>query len=309
MDGKDNGIPLFNYTADLSDIPMFARAGSIIPTIKVRSGNTIGLAMKPIEELIWSVYLAQGAPQSGSGTVYEDDGATSAYYERDSSTITTAIYNISTSSFESNLPVEENARKLPYARLVKSLSFTVSTSGHCERLPTSRATIIRLVNSLPPSRVDANGLSIPYARFGGPNTWTYKSKESAVVIELISSKVSEGLQVTVDGVADDGKTVPDGIGFQLERAIAAKAALDEAQLTPGSQTGEDKFTGNLLLAASSASSLEYWAGENGLEFQSVLARYPSYPGGAIKKLQQMKSVGTKKRNRIARAIALLQSTL
>ena len=50
-----------------------------------------------------------------------------------------------------------------------------------------------------------------------------------------------------------------GVRFQMGRAIAAKATLDEIRLTPGSHTGQDKLAGHLLLASSAVSSLDFMA--------------------------------------------------
>ena len=45
-------------------------------------------------------------------------------------------------------------------------------------LPTSRTYIIKLVNTMPPSSVFANGVSVAYSRYGtdGNTAWTYDGR-------------------------------------------------------------------------------------------------------------------------------------
>lgn len=313
--GADDGTTSLAWLADLNDIPMFARAGSIVPSIAVRSGATIGLAMKPYDELIWTIYLASGGPISGIGTLYEDDGISTAYHDRSSFTVTSASYNISNSiQYEAEEEIADETirrrRTQSAVSVTKVLKFSVSTDGHSEKNPTSRATTLRLVNMLPPASVVANGLSIQFSRFGGKGSWSFDSKDAAVVVELPFSQVAEGLEIVVEttrkGLANDAEFSVDGIGFQLQRAIAAKAAMDDIRKTPGSQTGQDKLAGHLLLAASSGSSLEYSAGLTDQDaFETVLKSYQLHFDGAYHELQQMDV----KNPRVARAQLLLESAL
>lgn len=319
LKGSDDGASSIDFMADLKDIPLFARAGSIIPTIPIRPGRTLGLAMKPFDELIWNVYLADGAPISGSGTVYEDDGMSTAYHDRKSFTVTTATYNISNTvnSYDEELqilrrlksPLADNGISLEST--TKTITFTVSTSGHCDKLPTTRATTIRLVNTAPPDSVVVNGLSLPFARFGGQGTWSYESKHSAVKVELPVSQVAEGLQVELaipESAVDSG--VLDGIGFKLQRAISAKAALDEIRRAPGSQTGQDKLPGSLLLAASAESRLEYLAGlPSKTDFNNLVSAYRTYLVSALGEVQEIDTHDDHVKSRVARAVSRLQSAL
>lgn len=320
LQGSQDGSSSVGWLADLNDIPIFARAGAIIPTIPVRPGNTVGLAMQNYEELVWTVYLADGAPDSGTGVVYEDDGGSMAYYDRDSYTLTTATYNISRTGTV-DMPEDQVARRLKRAQpnnqhggtvfqTTKTLTFDVSTEGHCEKLLTARATTVRLINALPPMSVDVNGQSLTYSRFGGKGTWSYESKDAAVKVELPVSQVAEGLQVVVELPDEGDQPSLCGLGFRLRRAIAAKAKLDEMRLTPGSQTGEDKLTANLMLAASAGSSLEYLAGLSTKEqFTDLMNSYNALLGGALHEVRELKAKNEATRDGIARAAALLESAL
>jgi alpha-glucosidase (family GH31 glycosyl hydrolase) len=61
---------------DISETPLFARAGAVIPTVPQVDGASIATARKPYTALSFDVY--PGA-KSGSARVYEDDGETTAY--------------------------------------------------------------------------------------------------------------------------------------------------------------------------------------------------------------------------------------
>jgi alpha-glucosidase (family GH31 glycosyl hydrolase) len=63
---------------DLREIPVFARAGAVIPTIPLVDGQTLGMTQRQYDSLVFSVF--PGAT-SGSTKVYEDDGATTAYVD------------------------------------------------------------------------------------------------------------------------------------------------------------------------------------------------------------------------------------
>ncbi|CAB9499897.1 Neutral alpha-glucosidase C [Seminavis robusta] len=319
--GDEDGSSSVDVLADLDEIPMFARAGSVIPTIPVRPGATIGLAMKQFNEIIWTVYLASDAPVSGSGMFYEDDGISTAYHERDSFTITTASYNITTSDVLAKPVGDATARKMTTLTNtsghnldpIKSttMTFTVTTSGHCEKVGTSRATTLRLVNTLPPTSVDVNGQSIPYARFGGEGTWTFDSTNAAVVIELPPSKISEGLQVTINTTGRklrEKAASLDGLGFRLQRAIAAENTLDILRISPGCQTGRNKDPGYLVRSASAGSALDYLAGlPDHDEFDNLLASIQSLLSAAHQELLIMKVVQKKDLPWVARAQTLIGS--
>ena len=137
LSGSEDGMSSIEWSADLNDIPVFARAGSIIPSIPVYPGATAGLAMKSYDEVIWTIYLAKGGPLTGSGVLYEDDGISTAYYVRDSFTVTTAVYNISENGY-TKTDVNDKADKRKLSASTKTLIFSVSTDGHCEKLPTLR---------------------------------------------------------------------------------------------------------------------------------------------------------------------------
>jgi hypothetical protein len=243
----------------LEDIPTFVKAGSIIPTLPVLPGETIGLARKEYTHLIWTVYLATGAPTSGVGTVYEDDGVSTAYL-RGKSAITTAMYKIEKSRTAHSLLRGDDDET---ATTTNTLTFTVATEGTYDTIPSFRSTTLRLTNTRPPQKVYSSGIEIPYSRFGGSGTWKYDMADAAVVIELTPSKIVDGVVVKLEmstSPTTSSLALLDGLGYRLRRANSAKATLDEIRMTPGSQTGESSLNAYLMRAASSVSNLEFLAG-------------------------------------------------
>jgi hypothetical protein len=315
LSGTRDGTSSRKWAADLSDIPMFARAGSIIPSIPVSPGRTIGLATKPFDNLVWTVYLANGGPMSGSGTVYEDDGTTTAYQTRESYRISTATFHtIKNNEFASKTKTNDGFEAETIQRrhasadttTVDVFSFTVSTQGHCDNLPTTRATTLRIVNSPPPTTVVVNQEAYRYARFGGKGTWTYDSSDMAVVVETVDLPIDKSLEIVMQITKSTAPELsPDGMGFQIKRAIAAKAALDEIRLAVGKRTHYDQQANNLLLAASMGVSLESAVGQlSRTSFDGLLKSLPKHLEGAF---QEVKCLGNSPS--VLRALALVKSAM
>lgn len=326
LEGDVDGSTSITLLADINEIPIYARAGSIIPSTPIRPGNTIGRARKPYDELVWTVYLAQGGPDSGSGIVYEDDGYSTRYDTVKDYAITTAQYKISDSSGGYGLSqmTEQFRRRVRKSTTPTiTLVFTVSTSGRLQK-EMCRATTIRFMNTFPPHSVVSNGKELPFSQFGGKDTWHFESVNAALVIELSHADVSKGVNLVVEMQSSpgDNKLILDGFGFQIARAEAAKAALDEIRITPGSRTGQDKAPGNLLLTTSLGSLLEYLAGiPSFASFEAAVRTYPKQLGSAFEEVQQLahcqntatiSDIGqagesdTRSLDRVARAISLLQ---
>lgn len=300
LTGSMDGSTYIPVTVDLSDVPLFARAGAVIPTRPVRTGNTIGLANKPYEELIWTIYFAKGVPRSGSGYVYDDDGNTLAHVRGDCA-ITTTEYNI--------------LKQVNSERITIDVSITTESNNF---VPPRRANTIRITNTLPPERVTYNAKNIPWSRFGGKATWSYDSHAMAVVVELPALSTTQEIGLIVE--TRTSKTV-DGIGFKIARAQAAKAALDEARITPGSQTGDAGTAGALLRVASMGTLLEYLAGHSLPLFEQHIGQFSALFEEARREVAAMTSSAATQRGlrderlemdpeiqyRISRALALLDT--
>jgi alpha-glucosidase (family GH31 glycosyl hydrolase) len=276
IDGAKNGSSSLSLTVDLNEIPAFVRAGAIIPSIPVRSGATIGLAMKQYEELIWTVYLADKAPLVGTGSVYEDD-ATSTSYLDGASSITYAQYTMARGSTQGATASEETST---------AIRFILSSSGlSYDERPSKRATTVRFMNTLPPSKVTFNGSEVSFSRFGGKGFWSYDATNAAVVVEIPPVSVADGFEVFVETTTGAVNSSLDGIGSRLRRINAAKETLDEIRMVPGSQTGQIPSKASLMRAASGSSTLEYLAGHSRSDFDSLVQSYHSLLKAAIAEVE------------------------
>ena len=122
----------------------------------VHLDSVLGLAAQQYTTLGFSIF--PGA-SSGSGTVYEDDGATTAYINGESATTT-----------------------LTYAVSADETVIKISTEGGYPQLPSTRTYEVSVVGVAPPESVTVAGATIPYSRWGGPNTWTYDGSALATII-------------------------------------------------------------------------------------------------------------------------------
>jgi alpha-glucosidase (family GH31 glycosyl hydrolase) len=130
----------------LQEIPIFVRGGAITTDRPVTSyTGFIGIASRQYTALVFAVW--PGAA-SGSANVYEDDGATVAYVG--------GAYAWTRAS---------------YTRSTNQLTFRVTTEGSYPSLPTQRRYVLRIVNSLAPSSVTVNGVTIPWTVSPTDKTW------------------------------------------------------------------------------------------------------------------------------------------
>lgn len=244
IQGNSDGSTVRTKSYDLSEIPMFVKAGSIIPTIEVIPGDTLGLAQRQYNTLEFSIYPGT---LSGSTTLYEDDGMTTDYLSNK--------YVLTT---------------VAYTRTSTTIKITLSSSGSYPSFPTSRKYRILLVNHLPVIRGDVNGISVSYSRFGGDNTWHYRGPELTTVIE--TSKLSTSSQIVITVVTNpvDEKAMSSLKGL-ITKSILSKQNLDQARVAPGDSSTNG---GNLSITATSGEELEYLAGVDLNAFYSVLANVP-----------------------------------
>jgi alpha-glucosidase (family GH31 glycosyl hydrolase) len=216
--GGDGGLTR-RLSYALRDIPVFARAGAVIP-MQPKMART---GEKPVDPLILTVF--DGGPKgaaSGETTVYEDDGITSGY-ERGEHCVTRVTHSLVSG--------------------VRTVEIHPA-EGAYEGMLTERAHEVRLAFVLPPESVKIDGVTVPKA--AGPNegAWWYdahtatlfaRSKKASVrqrvKVEIALSKVDDspirsGL-IGQLGVLDDvlkilGKTAPESIreGAAIRGGIA-----------------------------------------------------------------------------------------
>ena len=110
---------------------------------------------------------------------------------------------------------------------------TIQTSGSFAELPKSRTHVVRLVNAMPLTAATAGGKALPYARWGGANTWTYDGSRMEAIVEV--SDVVPGTELTIVAtlapVPEGGNL--DGMRGSMLHAVWAKNGMDETATTPG----------------------------------------------------------------------------
>jgi alpha-glucosidase (family GH31 glycosyl hydrolase) len=133
--GGDKGILLTGLSYELDEIPLFARAGAVVPT------QTMAQQAGP---LVWIIF--PGA--NGSGTNYEDDGNTTAYKQNHA-------YEYSWSTLRQFVAVHRTQITITHG--------TPCRSARCQEAAT-RSQIIqlrRLPNTPQPKKVSCNGGWLP----------------------------------------------------------------------------------------------------------------------------------------------------
>jgi len=216
-------------SADLSEIPIFVKAGAVIPTVPV---GGVGLARKQYTTLRFSVYPGTN---SGKTDVYEDDGATTAYLQ--GRLAWTSVSYIRPSA--------------------NTISVTASTTGTYPELPAQRSFILKLVSSFPASSVLVNGKAIPFSRNGeAPGTWSYDGESLSLMVRTGPVATNAKLQVNVTTVKNTDDAAFSGLRGILQRSIISKRNLNEARKVVGES---DTNGGKLQTLSSTADTLGYLA--------------------------------------------------
>lgn len=240
--GAPDGSTSMTASYDLTEVPVFVRAGAVIPTIPVRTGATLGLATKQYTELEFSVYPGATA---GSTAVYEDDAHTRNYLTGQFAW-TNGSYTVANGE----------------------LTFKAATTGHYDEMPTSRVFRLKIINGNAPSSVTVDGVAATFNVDGGPNTWRFCGDQMAVIVE---TKPVASTTIVVGGQTDSGL---DGLRGAVSHAILSKRNLDETRQTLGAHKPQG---GKLMDAASIGEYLEYLAGHDAATFKvlGVLIARPS----------------------------------
>lgn len=248
---------------DLSEVPIFIRAGAVIPTIPLPVHSTLGLAAPTFSRLIFTVHPGD---VQGRRSVYEDDGQSMGYLSGEFG-ITTFEYSRSTTNFKA--------------------SITSSTNRSYANEPTTRQWTIVLANSQPPAvvRVFTAGSATPLtatwqrwafnakAPIPSSPTWSYDGETFSLVITLPTLKAPNTdvtIEITWNQASLVNESLLSGLKGAFRHAIIAKTALDLPSITEGSHS---IMGGYLNSATSLPDALGYFAGTNLTTFARVLTDY------------------------------------
>eukprot|EP00698_Gefionella_okellyi_P018500 TRINITY_DN5552_c0_g1_i1.p1 TRINITY_DN5552_c0_g1~~TRINITY_DN5552_c0_g1_i1.p1 ORF type:complete len:938 (-),score=168.17 TRINITY_DN5552_c0_g1_i1:17-2830(-) len=214
-----------NYALD--EIPVFVRAGSIIP-LRMDDIPSLGQAQVIPTGLQLNVFL--GGAQTGRGSVYEDDGTTTLYEQS----------QFAWTNFE-------------FTASEHSIEFVIHpTQGKFAGQPTARSYDIMLRGSWPATGVTVNDVALPFAANTDlpvtQNCYTYSGDTLAVIVHIVTPISIDDrirVEVQVSGSTSD-PLLTSGYSATLNRFITAKETLDN-QWGIDTVYQEDYF--DLLIAA------------------------------------------------------------
>ncbi len=177
----------------LDDIPVFVRAGSIIPMQTLKQKANI----ENVDPLVLRIYPSDG----GFTRIYEDEG-NSQGYERGQFSFTDVKY--------------ETVKG-------KTIHIIIEPAkGSYPRMKRSRSYIIDLMNVFPPTRVTCNGKEILFGR----NGWKYNGDKLETVVKTGTFATSRSVNITVELSEPIESPLLDGTRGKIERFKEAMNILN-----------------------------------------------------------------------------------
>jgi alpha-glucosidase (family GH31 glycosyl hydrolase) len=226
---------------DLSEIPIFIRAGAIIP--RVPNPQTVGIGTQAFTNL--DIYIYPGN-STASYDLYEDNTETLDYLTGKSTTQTYSYTRTGTAGI--------------------TISIGAAVGSFTGQL-TQRYIRIFLVGSMPIATASVGTTSIPASRFPQPSHFTYDGEQATAIIDVGSLSTTTVHTVTVQlGASQNDAQLARVKGF-ASRTKIAKRTMDNFRETPYSTT-----TGPGLLKQSAAHAVElsYLAMNNVTQFTQLI---------------------------------------
>ena len=190
-----DGNATVSLQVPLNEIPLFVRAGAIIPAQPKMSRT----GAKPANPLILHVWPGTG----GETRVYEDDGETTAYQHGTGAW--TPVANVMTKSIRTITvgPVESTYPSMPAKRAIE----------------------IRLHDVWAPAKVRVSGRDRPLPRLDkpGPEGWYYDATTVSATIRLSAVPTGQAVEVAIEPArsAPSETLLSGGLRGQLRRLAAA----------------------------------------------------------------------------------------
>ena len=155
----------------LDDVPVFARAGAVVPT------RTMGSAYRTTADpLVWMLALhADASSGEGQGEVYEDDGE-SLDFKSGAGATTALRYELRSSQASRQLSLSQASRQLSLSQASRQLSLSVTvgaTNGSFAGMATSRAHWVLLHGiDAAPAHAVCDGVALEKTKSGvAPGWW------------------------------------------------------------------------------------------------------------------------------------------
>jgi len=184
-------------TYALDEIPLFVRAGAVIPMQE----PTTRVGDRREGPVVVEVFPGE----SGEARMYEDAGNDLGY--RHGAVAWTGL-GATRSADGQELRVHVGAAE-----------------GSYPGMRTERPVTVRVPHALPPTTVEANGHRVPYRPDGSTPGWSYEGERLAVVVRLAPAAVDEERSVTMTFPEAD-PTLLDGLSGTLARVRAAVDVLE-----------------------------------------------------------------------------------
>jgi alpha-glucosidase len=195
----------------LDEIPLFARAGAVIPMQE----PALRVGAADHDPLVVTVFPAPpGGVTAGRTRLYEDAGNDTGYLRGESSRTTLMA---------------------KWADRGRSLGVVVgATEGTYPEQKAERALMVRIPGVLPPISVTADGVGlapradgaqVPYRADGGAPGWRYDGKALAVEVRLPAAPVAQGRSIQLV-FPDADPALLDGAAGKLARIRAAVDVLE-----------------------------------------------------------------------------------
>jgi alpha-glucosidase len=253
------------YTLD--DIPMFYRAGAVVP--RIPESWRQGIAAQQFQAVTYSFYPGLEIAGGSVGTLYEDDGNTNDYLKGGNAQSEVMFNRTSGTEYQ-----------------IVGGAMRFGAAGGFAGALKQRSVVLVLVGMMPPvagaASVTVDGQPVPYSRFGGANSWTYDATAAETTIDIGSRPTAAGFDVKV-ALVQGGGAGPANLKLFSTRMAEAKRLLDTTQQTPYSQR---YGPGMVKQAASRAGALTYLAGQaDAAAFAAALSGYKPLVQAALTELQ------------------------
>jgi alpha-glucosidase (family GH31 glycosyl hydrolase) len=175
----------------LDEIPVFVRAGAIVPM----QPDMMYTGERPVDPLILTVFPGG----SGSVRVYEDEGNSLGYQHGE----------YAWTPVSSQVGTDATLRLVIHPR-----------EGVFKGMCTTRGYEVRCLLAWPPSSVECDGAIIPPGRLGDSTGWSYDGERMAVVVRLPRGEATQRRELVLKGVAASRMTALPGAMNRLHRAMA-----------------------------------------------------------------------------------------
>jgi hypothetical protein len=194
-----------NRSFALDDIPVFVKAGSIIPQLPVNDKLLLGSAQAFPSALQLNVFAFPNG--KGNSSIFEDDGNTTSYLSGQG-VWTTVTYSQQTTT-KINVAVR-------------------TTGGSFPGYSATRSLVFKVIGVFNPTTVSLNGQSVPFDPFiSSTPSWSFDGDALAIVITtnpIPTTSVSLDIELS----SSITSALLDGFTLQVNRAKTVKALLDGA---------------------------------------------------------------------------------